>query len=148
MGLGLAFTDVVVDALMVEHGQRWQLTGAFQGVQWAAIESASVLVGVGGGALTVRGALRVAFLLAALCPLLSGAVAAFALPETRVAWQAGQVRGRHPGSQGWRDDQRAFSRGFCYYDSRQIRQWYFSAACRDASGHCAACRLDISRGPG
>ena len=49
MGLGLAFTDVVVDALMVEHGQRWQLTGAFQAVQWASIETASVLVGVGGG---------------------------------------------------------------------------------------------------
>jgi predicted MFS family arabinose efflux permease len=92
MGLGLAFTDVVVDALMVEHGQRWQLTGTFQGVQWAAIESASVLVGVGGGALTVRGALRVAFLLAALCPLLAVTTAVFALPEARVARQAGQVR--------------------------------------------------------
>jgi hypothetical protein len=33
MGLGLAFTDVLADALMVEHGQRWQLTGAFQSVQ-------------------------------------------------------------------------------------------------------------------
>ena len=47
MGFGLAFTDVVVDALMVEHGQRWQLTSTFQSVQWASIHSASVLVGVG-----------------------------------------------------------------------------------------------------
>jgi BT1 family/Magnesium chelatase, subunit ChlI len=28
MGRGLAFTDVGVDALMVEHGRRWRLTGA------------------------------------------------------------------------------------------------------------------------
>jgi MFS family permease len=33
MGLGLVFSDVVVDALMVEHGQRWQLTRVFQSVQ-------------------------------------------------------------------------------------------------------------------
>jgi MFS family permease len=66
MGLGLAFSDVVVDALMVEHGQRRRLTGAFQAVQWASIETASVLVGVGGGALTERGLLRLAFVLASL----------------------------------------------------------------------------------
>ena len=50
MGLGLAFSDVVVDALTVEYGQRWQLTGVFQSVLWASIETASVLVGVDGGA--------------------------------------------------------------------------------------------------
>jgi MFS family permease len=66
MGFGLAFSDVVVDALMVAHGQRWRLTGAFQAVQWASIETASVLVGVGGGALTERGLLRLAFVLASL----------------------------------------------------------------------------------
>jgi MFS family permease len=92
MGLGLAFTDVVVDALMVEHGQRRQLTGAFQAVQWASIETASVLVGVGGGALTERGSLRVAFLLAALFPLLSLTLAVFAIPEARVGRPAGQFQ--------------------------------------------------------
>jgi MFS family permease len=94
MGLGLAFTDVVVDALMVEHGQRWQLTSTYQSVQWASIQTASVLVGIGGGALTERGSLRVAFLLAALFPLLSLTLAAFALPEARVWWPAGQWRVR------------------------------------------------------
>jgi MFS family permease len=92
MGLGLAFSDVVVDALMVEHGKRWQLTGAFQSVQWASIETASALVGGGGGALTERGSLRVAFLLAALFPLLSLMMAAFAIPDARVESPAGQVR--------------------------------------------------------
>jgi MFS family permease len=92
MGFGLAFTDVVVDALMVEHGQRWQLTGTFQSVQWASIHGASVFVGIGGGALTERGLLRVAFLLASLFPLLSLTMAATAIPEARVGWPAGQLR--------------------------------------------------------
>jgi MFS family permease len=92
MGFGLAFSDVVVDALMVAHGQRWRLTGAFQAVQWASIETASVLVGVGGGALTERGLLRLAFVLASLFPLLSVTMAVFAIPEVRVERQAGQFR--------------------------------------------------------
>ena len=37
MGFGLAFTDVLTDALMVENGRGLGLTGAFQSVQWAAI---------------------------------------------------------------------------------------------------------------
>jgi MFS family permease len=45
MGLGLAFTDVLVDALMVESGKSRGLTGAFQAVQWGAIYMAAVLVG-------------------------------------------------------------------------------------------------------
>ena len=45
---GLAFTDVLTDALMVENGRPLGLTGAFQAVQWAAIYTASMLVGVGG----------------------------------------------------------------------------------------------------
>src|SRR5262245_56028967 len=45
MALGLAFTDVLVDAVMVESGKPLGLTGAFQSVQWGAIQIASVLVG-------------------------------------------------------------------------------------------------------
>ena len=67
---------------------------AFQSVQWASIHSASVLVGIGGGTLTEHGSLRVAFLLAALFPLLSLAMAASAIPEARVGWPAGQWRAR------------------------------------------------------
>jgi MFS family permease len=44
MGLGLAFTDVLTDALMVENGQRLGLTGPFQAIQWASISFASILV--------------------------------------------------------------------------------------------------------
>ena len=49
--LGLAFSDVLTDAMMVENGQRLGLTGAFQAVQWAAISAASIAVGLAGGRL-------------------------------------------------------------------------------------------------
>jgi MFS family permease len=71
MGLGLAFTDVLTDALMVENGRAHGLTGAFQSVQWAAIYSATILVGVVGGFLAERRDLHGAFALAAVFPLVS-----------------------------------------------------------------------------
>lgn len=83
MGLGLAFTDVLVDALMVENGRRLNLTGAFQSVQWAAIYTSSILVGVGGGWLAERRSLSVAFGLAALFPLLSLGMATGVIREPR-----------------------------------------------------------------
>src|SRR4030095_3863137 len=49
MGFGLAFTDVLADALMVENGKPRGLTGAFQSVQWASVTCASILVGILGG---------------------------------------------------------------------------------------------------
>jgi predicted MFS family arabinose efflux permease len=56
---------------MVENGRPRGLTGAFQAVQWAAIYTASILVGVGGGYLAGARRLDLAFLLAASFPLLS-----------------------------------------------------------------------------
>jgi MFS family permease len=81
MGLGLAFTDVLIDALMVENGRRLNLTGAYQSVQWAAIYTSSILVGLGGGWLAERRRLGVAFVLAALFPLLSLLVATAVVRE-------------------------------------------------------------------
>ena len=71
MGLGLAFVDVLVDALMVEAGKPLGLTGTFQSVQWAAIYTAAILVGEVGGYLAERRSLSLAFLMAALFPLVS-----------------------------------------------------------------------------
>src|SRR6266487_4286587 len=71
MALGLAFTDVLIDALMVETGKPRGLTGAFQAVQWGAIEVSSVLVGEVGGFLAERRSLASAFLLTAIFPLVS-----------------------------------------------------------------------------
>ncbi len=47
--VGVAFSDVVVDALMVERGQPLGLTGRLQSVQWAAMYAATVLTGFVGG---------------------------------------------------------------------------------------------------
>jgi MFS family permease len=90
MGLGLAFTDVMVDALMVEHGRPLGLTGAFQSVQWASIYAASILVGVAGGYLTEHAPLQAAFALAAVVPLVSFTVALWAVREPPTATRGPQ----------------------------------------------------------
>jgi len=81
MALGLAFTDVLVDALMVETGKPMRLTGAFQSVQWGAIITASVLVGEIGGYLAHHRKLHAAFLVSAGFPLLSLLMTAFFVHE-------------------------------------------------------------------
>jgi Na+/melibiose symporter-like transporter len=82
MALGLAFTDVLTDAMMVESGRPVGLTGAFQSVQWACITLASVLVGEIGGQLAESRSLRTAFLLAACFPLMSLSMGATFVRET------------------------------------------------------------------
>jgi MFS family permease len=84
MGLGLAFTDVLTDALMVENGQRLGLTGLFQAVQWASISLASILVGVGGGWLAQHKFLSVTFLIATVFPVMTLAMAIFMIREPPV----------------------------------------------------------------
>src|SRR5207244_108725 len=86
MALGLAFTDVLVDAMMVENGRPRGLTGAFQSVQWACITVASVIVGVAGGELAETRSLRTAFLLAACFPLISMLMGAFFVSEPRATF--------------------------------------------------------------
>jgi Na+/melibiose symporter-like transporter len=97
MALGIAFNDVLTDAMMVERGRPLGLTGAFQSVQWACITLSSVLVGELGGRLSETRSLSTAFLIAAGFPLISlvmglvfvrerpARVAAGAFAET---WQA------------------------------------------------------------
>src|SRR5919204_4081312 len=71
VGLGIAFTDVLTDAMMVENGKPLGLTGAFQAVQWAAINIATIVVGVVGGYLAEQRNLRAAFLVAACFPFVA-----------------------------------------------------------------------------
>lgn len=79
--LGVGFTDVLTDALMVENGKRVGLTGAFQSVQWGALSAASILVGVGGGYLAERRAFAAAFALVACFPVVSFLMALFVVRE-------------------------------------------------------------------
>jgi MFS family permease len=81
MGFGLAFNDVLTDALMVENGKRQGLTGAFQSVQWASVTAASILVGLLGGHFAEHGDLHAAFTVAALFPLLVLLMGAFFVRE-------------------------------------------------------------------
>jgi MFS family permease len=81
MGLGLAFTDVLTDALMVENGNRLGVTGQLQAVQWASISLASILVGVGGGWLAERKYLSLTFMIATIWPVISLTMAIFLIDE-------------------------------------------------------------------
>jgi predicted MFS family arabinose efflux permease len=79
--LGVGFTDVLTDALMVETGKPRGLTGAFQSVQWGALSAASILVGVGGGYLAEHRAFAAAFALVACFPIVSFLVALVVVRE-------------------------------------------------------------------
>jgi predicted MFS family arabinose efflux permease len=97
MWLGVGFTDVLTDALMVENGKPLGLTGVFQSVQWGALSAASVLTGVLGGYLAERRAFATVFALVACFPIVSLLMAAFVVKERpsrldleglRETWQA------------------------------------------------------------
>ena len=72
MAFGIAFNDVLTDAMMVENGKPLGLTGAFQAVQWGAINAATILVGIIGGHFAQQGNLRGAFLVASAFPCVAG----------------------------------------------------------------------------
>jgi MFS family permease len=80
--LSIAFSDVVVDAMMIEKGQARGLTGTFQSVQWSSTYAATVLTGMLGGFLSSRGLEYYAFL---VCGVLS-------LGTFVLAWRTGEVR--------------------------------------------------------
>jgi len=83
MAVGLAFTDVLTDAMMVETGRPLGLTGAFQSVQWACVTVAAVGVGLVGGQLAAGRRLEAAFALAACFPLVTMVLATVFLHERR-----------------------------------------------------------------
>lgn len=92
MGFGLAFSDVLTDALMVEEGRPHGLTGAFQSVQWAAITVASIAVGEFGGFLAEGRDLHTAFAVAACFPLVSLVMVLVFIHEPARPREAGAFR--------------------------------------------------------
>jgi MFS-type transporter involved in bile tolerance (Atg22 family) len=64
--IAIAFSDVVVDALMVEVGQPRGLTGQLQSIQWACMYAATIFTGVVGGALSQSKMQQLGFLIAGL----------------------------------------------------------------------------------
>ncbi len=91
-GLGLAFTDVLCDAVMVETGKPRNLTGRFQSIQWTAIYGASLVAGLGGGYLSAHVAYGHAFLLVALFPAASFAASVWAVREPPTRFDRKTVR--------------------------------------------------------
>ncbi len=91
-GLGLAFSDVLCDAVMVETGKPLGLTGRFQAIQWGAINTASILAGIGGGFLSQHVASQQTFRLVSLFPLISLTATALCVREARARYDRESVR--------------------------------------------------------
>ncbi len=91
MGLGLAYNDVLTDALMVEKGKLNGLTGAFQSIQWSAVTCAAIVVGLLGGYFAEHRELQTAFAVAALFPLIVLLMAVFFIHEKPTVPQQGEV---------------------------------------------------------
>jgi MFS family permease len=79
--LGVAFADVVVDALMVERGRPLGLTGTLQSVQWGAIYAGTILAGWLGGQLSEHRQQHAGFGICAAALALSFIVCLFAVHE-------------------------------------------------------------------
>ncbi|MGH8628040.1 MAG: MFS transporter [Gammaproteobacteria bacterium] len=63
--VGVAFSDVVADAHMIETGQPRGITGLLQSVQWAATYAATIVAGLVGGYLSQHQRQDLGFLLCA-----------------------------------------------------------------------------------
>ena len=69
--VAVAFTDVVVDALMIAVGQPRGITGHLQSIQWTAIWAATILNGELGGEFSNGSSVREAFLLCGIAAALA-----------------------------------------------------------------------------
>jgi Na+/melibiose symporter-like transporter len=64
--VAIAFSDVVIDAMMIAAGQPRGLTGRLQSIQWTSMYAATILTGVAGGVLSQWGMQQAGFLVAGL----------------------------------------------------------------------------------
>jgi MFS family permease len=95
-GVGVAASDVIVDALMVEAGQETGRVRLFQGVQWLCINVA----GIGSGLLAMwvcakfspLGALRWAAVISAMLPLVVAVMTWWAVREPRSTLNLPQLK--------------------------------------------------------
>ena len=85
--LGIAFSDVVTDALLVEKGQATGMTGQLQSAQWTAIYGATIMTGFVGGWISQRGEQRLGFLICGSLLLVTFVLAATRIREPHTATQ-------------------------------------------------------------
>lgn len=82
--IGIAFSDVVIDGLMVETAQPRGLTGRLQSVQWSSLYAAQIVMGVVAGLLTARGEHRSAIAICGAFCAVALLTALFLVRETAV----------------------------------------------------------------
>ena len=80
---GIAFCDVLCDAVMVENGKKFDMTDRFQATQWRAMSFASVAAGLASGFIAKYFTYSQIFLLMAFLPSLVVVAALFFVPEKR-----------------------------------------------------------------
>ncbi|HJU06005.1 MAG TPA: MFS transporter [Nitrospiraceae bacterium] len=93
---GIAACDVMVDALMVENGQKFGLVKQFQGQQWTWLNVAAITTGLVGGwlahALTPITALQTAALLIVCAPIAVMVTTRFFVDERNVRMERTPLR--------------------------------------------------------
>jgi len=82
---GVAFADVVVDALMIEPRRPLGLTGRLQSIQWGSMYTATILTGAVGGWITQSDREELGFLISGVCAGAALLLAVGWLKEPRVA---------------------------------------------------------------
>ncbi|MDP3999717.1 MAG: MFS transporter [bacterium] len=82
--IGIAFTDVLCDAVMVEKGQPLKITDRLQAAQWAAGGVAGILIAATKGRIAEYWSLQDAIMLTAGAPLLMAVFTFFFLKEEPV----------------------------------------------------------------
>lgn len=90
----VACADVATDALMVERGGPWNVTGRFQAAQWASMYVAGIAAGLVGAELCERHIERWAFLICGLVAVASLGVAVIAVREPPRIEPNGTARAR------------------------------------------------------
>lgn len=87
VGVSVAAADVIVDALMVEYGNRTGLVARFQGVQWACLYAAALLSSIAASYLlewySPIEAVRYSAMICAVMPALVFCVTWWSVPEAK-----------------------------------------------------------------
>src|SRR5262245_54701392 len=81
--VAIAFSDVVIDAMMIAAGQPRGMTGRLQSIQWTSMYAATILTGVAGGALSQWGMQQAGFLIAGISCAVSLLAVLFLVRERR-----------------------------------------------------------------
>jgi MFS family permease len=90
--LGVALSDVVVDAIIVEKGQPAGLTGRFQAIGWAALYAAAICTGTLGGWISESAREELSFLVCSALALASLLLAVCFISERRAHVTRGELR--------------------------------------------------------